>query len=105
MENTDVNRINGHSAHRVGQHAYREMRHAVTRTVERGSALAKTLEKRMETRPYLAAGIGLGVATVVLGAGALIAWMPRRRRGFVGSVERIVGDVLETTLHRLKTAI
>jgi hypothetical protein len=105
MNNTDVHRTNGHRIQRLRQHAYGEMRHAVTNAVERGSELAKTLEKRMETRPYLAAGIGLGIASLALGAAALLGWRPRRRRGLAGSIDRFVDDVLEAALRRLKTAI
>lgn len=105
MENTDVNRTNGHHGQRLGQHAYEEMRRAVTETVEQASEAVKTLEKRLEKRPYLAAGVSLGITAVALGAGALFVWLPRRRRGLAQTIERLAADVLETTLRRIKTAI
>jgi hypothetical protein len=105
METIDADRTNGHTGHHFGQHAYDEIRDAVTSAVEQGRDLVKTIETRIETRPYLAAGIGLGIASLVLGAGALIIWLPRRRPGLAHSINRLVDDVLDAALRRLRTAI
>jgi hypothetical protein len=106
MENIQAVRSNGIAgAHRFSQHAFDEMRRAVTDTVERGSKMVKTLETAVRAKPYLSGAIAVAVASVAVGVGALFVLRSGRRRTVAYRIDRFIGDVVETAIRSVKTAI